>query len=470
MLIDQISMTILIVCHSYSPLLSPRSFRWSAIAEHWAQQGHRVDVLCGGLRGQCREEELNGVYVHRGNSLDAVVNTRWEADAEKQSASRRRAAGGNNDEEIARSSIPQAGAVATGRLALKKILKWGYSGWRKLYWPDSACLWTLSAVRQGQRLLRERHYDVLVSVSHPFTGHIAGLRLHKYRPALRWIADVGDPFCFLKDTPPNNGRLYKKLNYAADREVFRKSDVVTVTTPLTRAEYSALFPQSATKIHVIPPLLSLPQRTGRKTGSLPQGQAFRIVFIGTLYKHIRSPAFLLRLFQMLLQKDVRQHSAARPSAQKMELHFYGHLNGCEELFAPYRELLGRNIFLHGLVSRTEATQAMQEADLLVNIGNTTPFQLPSKVVEYACTGKPILNIAKVESDSSAAFFETYPAAYCLRETQDGPSAAQVDDFGQFIERARSVDPQTLQQWLAPFRIEAVAAAYETLLKGEDFPA
>ena len=42
-------MKLLIVTYSYSPDLTPRAFRWSAVAAQLARRGHQVHVLCSGV-------------------------------------------------------------------------------------------------------------------------------------------------------------------------------------------------------------------------------------------------------------------------------------------------------------------------------------------------------------------------------------------------------------------------------------
>ena len=106
---------------------------------------------------------------------------------------------------------------------------------------------------------------------------------------------------------------------------------------------------------------------------------------------------------------------------------------------------------------------MSEADCLVNIGNDTEYQLPSKVVEYASTGKPVLCLAKKEKDSSIAFFQQYPRALCLIEQEYTISPDQAQKVLQFLCHPPALDKKRCQTWLAPFQIPAIAKAYKSVL-------
>jgi hypothetical protein len=163
---------------------------------------------------------------------------------------------------------------------------------------------------------------------------------------------------------------------------------------------------------------------------------------------------LLRLFERLLHT---------PISERLELHFIGNVNDCRKSFESHKKQLGRRIFLHGSVERRQVVQAMKEADILVNIGNDTLYQLPSKVVEYASMGKPVLNIARTEKDSSAAFFGTYPAALCLADTKGNTDSEHLERLHQFIiNLPKEVDSDLLEQWISPFQIESISAAYANL--------
>ncbi|HEX6373817.1 MAG TPA: glycosyltransferase [Longimicrobium sp.] len=429
-------MKLLVVTHEYAPALNPRAFRWTSVAEALAARGHQVDVLSAALPGQPRQEERNGVSVHRvgGGVTEALRRRLARAPAPA-------APGG------AAAAPPRAGAGLAKRVHDRT--------WKQVYWPDYACLWYPAAVRRARALLAAGGYDRLVTVSHPFTGHWVGAALKNENPALPWLVDVGDPFAFIEGTPVNNVRLHGARNYRAERRVLRGASVVSVTTGPTRTRYAAAFPESAGKLVVVPPLLS-PEAARPGNGRfLPDGAGrVRMVFVGTLYRDLRSPEPLLRLFQALLRTE---------AGAGLELHFVGMLNGCEEVLAPYAPLLGDRIFVHGAVPRERALRAMHDADVLVNLGNASGYQLPSKVVEYAATGRPVLNLAGAASDVSVDFFSTHPAVLQLPYDDDG-GPDTVRRVAGFLAGARPVDAGTVARSLAPFGVDAITDTYERLLR------
>ena len=433
---------ILLVSHWYLPALHPRAFRWSSIAAQWAAQGNRIDAVCSWTPGLAREEAIDGVRVFRvGGGILGRLKDRLNRPPAFHAGKGVGDAG------------PRGGASVPSSLAAYL----SDTVWKKIRWPDYACTWYFPAVREARRLAVRGGYDAIISVSDPFTGHLVGKRLKKEFAELTWLADVGDPFSFQDAIPVNNAGLYRRRNVAAEREVFSLADAVTVTNSVVMAEYAVRFPESAGKILVIPPLLSLPTPSSTGEPLFPPDGRLRLVCIGTLYRHVRNPAFLLRLFARLL---------SLPHSDRLELHFFGDVNDCRNFFDGMEAEVAGKVRLHGMVDRETVARAMGEAAALVHIGNVTRYQLPSKVVEYAAAGRPVINIVKAEGDSSMTFFKGHPAVRNVVEGEEALGGEAVAELAGFIENPPTVSPDARARWLEPFQAEAVAAGYARILRGE----
>jgi glycosyltransferase involved in cell wall biosynthesis len=290
----------------------------------------------------------------------------------------------------------------------------------------------------------------MISVSHPFTPHLVALSVKRRFPALRWVVDIGDPFSLLDEIPLNNPTLYRRLNRRAEEAILGRSDAAAVTIERCRADYLAAFPASAGKIAVIPPLLSLPTAAS-VTPIFAAGQ-IHLVFIGTLYRALRNPSYLLALFTALLRRRNDLH-----------LHFFGELNDCAPCFDAAGASVGRHVHLHGSVPRAAIAAAMRSADILVNIGNSTSHQLPSKLVEYAAAARPILNLATSSADTGRDFLRGYPASLTLQVRSADPDQTAIDASLAFIAAPPPLDASAISRFLIPFTLERVAAGYDALL-------
>lgn len=422
-------MKLLIVSYSYTPALTPRAFRWSAVAGELVRRGHEVHVLCAAAGTAGRDAD--GVVVHR--VRDWLLDGASRVSAGTPAAAARTAGGWRT---LLRSGV--------------RVL------WRALYWPDFACGWMIPATRAARALHAEHRYEWIVSVSHPFTGHLVGLLAGAHARGVRWFVDIGDPFHLMEDPSPNNRRLYRWLNRAVEARVVAGADALSVTTESTRHLYATRFGIPADRLDVIPPLLSLPPApppTPRTTDA-----PLRLVFVGTLYRRLRSPRFLLSCLSSLQGALSESHPHRR-----VELHFYGALNDCADELSACPPAVREALVTHGMVGRAEVLQAMVDADVLVNIGNDSEAQLASKVIEYMAVGKPILNLVSLARDTSVAALAAYPAALTLARDAGLPPAT-VAALRDFVLAPPAVPPSIATAVRERYSAANIAARYAVLLE------
>ncbi len=93
--------------------------------------------------------------------------------------------------------------------------------------------------------------------------------------------------------------------------------------------------------------------------------------------------------------------------------------------------MGDRLVITGLISPQSAVNAMLQTDILINIGNSVSNQLPSKLIDYISTGKPIVNICKLEVCPSLKYMKRYPL--CLNVFEGPLSNTIVNKFVSFCE-------------------------------------
>ncbi|HEX2896701.1 MAG TPA: hypothetical protein VHP63_01445, partial [candidate division Zixibacteria bacterium] len=342
---------ILVISHSYKPFLNPRAFRWSAIAEHWALQGKDVDVITSWLPGLKRYELVNGVEIHR---VGGSITERFRAILRpKERSTMPHTIENKNQVRLSTLQIIFGWALRAALFVNDKI-------WKNIYWPDYACLWITPASNKALELCAMEKYRTVISVSDPFSSHLSGLNVKLKYPEMKWLVDIGDPFSFRHDNPTNNHRLYRKLNYRKENQVLALADSISVTTNGTRQKYSESFECVGSKLKVIPPILSKLPIVQEGKRILPENKNIKFLYVGTLYRTIRNPEYLLKLFRSLLTMNQTVNA---------ELHFFGGYDDCQEIIAPYQLLFADRLVLHGLVEQSVVLKAMSEADILINIGN-----------------------------------------------------------------------------------------------------
>lgn len=308
--------------------------------------------------------------------------------------------------------------------------------WKRVWWPDRACLWYLPAVRFARELLTRNRYDALVTSSHPFTCHVVGHVLKRLVPDLPWLVDIGDPFSFAREMPLNNRLLYGFLNRAVERKVLRLADRVVVTNHRTVERYSETFgPWVDSKTRVIGPAIPNAVLSEKvSTFALSKGYV-DIVFSGNLLNPVRRPQELMRWIAKLVRAWPKEEVPLR-------FHFMG--DSAQDLRRIAATAAVEDVVeCHGKLDRHEALAAIRASHVLLNCGNVTDYQLPSKVYEYMAAGKPIINVVFNERDPSIEALGVYEAVLHVRpkcDFMEGVVAFIRHGVGQPLPRTRALPP------------------------------
>ncbi|MCB0523074.1 MAG: glycosyltransferase [Lewinellaceae bacterium] len=426
-------MKLLIVSAWYKPFVHPRAHRWSALAEYWAKKGHEVHVITARVNTPKGLTNLNGVFVHR-VGFDSLKEYVYQITGEKNGRGR----------------VDVKPAQATWYWA---ILEWLYRQiWKRIYFPDDTCIWYFPAKRKLLKLLSTEKFDGLITVSLPFTDHLLGLAAKEKYLGLPWIADTGDPFSF-QAKAPNSSFLYTPLNKKLEKEVLTKADAVTVTVENLIAQYATEFGADyANRLSVIPPLLHPKPVSGNNVSAL-EGSKLVLSYFGSFYAPTRSPEPFIRLLE-------RAALLFPEFFTNVTVEIWG------EVFPEFYELFSKNplVELKGLRSREQCREAMFKADVLINIGNTTDFQLPSKAVDYLVSGRPVFHLSFVKSDPFRDVFLGHPAFYHMEANSEVFSDEAIKEWVYWLGMKKVLpEKYIIEQMIQPFLIEQVSQQYIKLI-------
>lgn len=129
-----------------------------------------------------------------------------------------------------------------------------------------------------------------------------------------------------------------------------------------------------------------------------------LLFVGKFYADIRHPQYLFDIMEQLQDTPI-------------VLHIVGPLN--REFDKPFidKYLTNKisNIRYHGVVPPQEADDLLLHADILVHVGNGVDSLMPSKILDYISSGKPILNLCKIHTCPTLPLMERYPIGMTIYE-------------------------------------------------------
>ncbi|MBQ9414785.1 MAG: hypothetical protein IJU16_06645 [Clostridia bacterium] len=143
------------------------------------------------------------------------------------------------------------------------------------------------------------------------------------------------------------------------------------------------------------------------------------LFCGTMYFGMRSPQYFLDIISRL---DSRFH-----------ITFMG--KNCADIPQKFHITSDASLTFLPEKGFKEAQDALKQADVLINIGNSVPVHMPSKTLEYINTGKPIVNIYKRDDCPTLYFTKRYPLCLNLYESTDNIDDA-AKQFIRFCEHTK----------------------------------
>lgn len=175
-----------------------------------------------------------------------------------------------------------------------------------------------------------------------------------------------------------------------------------------------------------------------------------LVFVGRFYEGYREPDFLCELMDCL-------------PGNMYNLTIVGGLASSNYKPAIVKKYLSNthpSINCAGFVLQDIADTYLQKADILIHVGNKQPNIMPSKILDYISTGKPIINICKTHQCPTLPLMEKYPLGLVIFE-EDGLNeaiTARVDEFCKKVKGQR-VPFETIQRLYYKYTPEYVGSVF-----------
>jgi glycosyltransferase involved in cell wall biosynthesis len=273
--------------------------------------------------------------------------------------------------------------------------------------PDTYIGWFPFALREAQRVLRQKPIDAIYSTSPPETSHLIAGRLHAFSK-IPWVADFRDPWMnlYLLPTPtPLHARLHERL----ERRVCARASVV-VASPWHRDLLATKYP--GMKRATLIPNGYDPSHLDFATDIVPPPDRFQLVHAGMLTQK-RSAVPFLKALRIFLDEV--------PGApEKCRVIFLGPRES--ENDAAVEELgLSSIVSFRDTVPHGEALKIERGSHILVLIKHANPVydgMVPGKLYEYIGVRRPILALAP-EGEASRI----------VRRCRRGEVAPQDDPVG-----------------------------------------
>lgn len=466
-------MRFLLIAYDFPPIPSPQALRWAYLVRELALAGHEVHVLAPDVPGYGAgglPVMPPNVQVHRAwpGPLMALLARRQrralarQAVYDAESAARRAAAAtveaGAAGPAVA--GVPPATAASPqlnwkgkvrefvlsfprrcvsavrslGRRVLGlwawprqrverlRLRRWGSGlNWKGqlaeslkgamslLMFPDARAEWMPWARKLLNRLLDEIKPDVVITSHEP--ANSIELGLHAKRRGFRWIADLGDPV-LAPYTPPR----WRKRAHALERELCERADVVTVTSEAARRVLHERHAIPEAKCVLVTQGFDHRFEASNSDAGMVEfdRDQVELLYTGSFYA-FRRPGDLLRA--VIATPGVRLSIATIVAPPEVAEAALAHPD---------------KIRLLGFLAHRQALALQRRCDVLVNLSNDDPVQVPGKLYEYIGSGTPVLHIGGTDGDASTRLLREAGAGWC----EPAEMAALAERLRSFVDIKR----------------------------------
>jgi glycosyltransferase involved in cell wall biosynthesis len=285
-----------------------------------------------------------------------------------------------------------------------------------IFIPDARIGWLLSAVREGQNILREYPVRAIYSSSPPYTPALIARRLHRISK-IPWVAGFRDPWTGFHNSP-DRWFLPRLIDHSLERSVFTEANLVEVAWKGIMRDAMQKYPALPREkfIHIPNGFDSadFPEPDLAKRATRPNNAKCTVTYSGSLYGP-RNPRSFLQAVELLIERK-------EIDPEKMLLRFVGRF-GAEIHDMLERPLVRSMIENIEYVPHARAVELLLDSDALLLIVDDVASVaeiVPGKVYEYLGAARPILAIAPPEG----------AIGDLLRETGAGETMLQSDIEGQ----------------------------------------
>lgn len=288
-----------------------------------------------------------------------------------------------------------------------------------------------SYVRQylkiAETIIEKTKIDCIVCVQFPFEAVCAGYILKKRHPNLHFIVYELDFF-----SKASEGNLplfvyrFRKMIYRVwYRRIYKLTERVLYMEPhKTNYERENYYGFKEKFIGIFPPLLLNPESRMQTTERFDYQKAIKshsnikMLYSGILLENIRPPFTCCRIL------------ARCNDSIPLHCDFFSR-GDYEDFLAEQAQRFPGVFHTNGYVSQNELDEHLQNADVLLSIGNAVSEMLPSKIISYMTYQKPIIHFSQQENDMAGDVLKHYSYALVIPSNiSDDEAAKCVIEFIQ----------------------------------------
>ncbi len=262
------------------------------------------------------------------------------------------------------------------------------------------------------KISKENNIDGIISVSGDtvFT-HLAAQRYKLEHTTTKWVTFFTDPYTnqdMMFYPALFNKEKNKQKRYKIEKNIYETADYNIATEELYKTVIND-FCQPENKTLCFRYVLDDIRSAISPKSVCNESEEIKLMYAGAFYKKIRNPQPVMAIMEKV---------------DNVQFDLYVTSKECDDILEKYKA--NHIHILDGVPANEYKHKICYEYDILVNVGNDCEYQVPSKMLEYISTGRPILNFY-YRKDSQYEMIERYPLGMNV-DIHDESVYPQVIDY------------------------------------------
>lgn len=301
-------------------------------------------------------------------------------------------------------------------------------------YPLVSILGLLRYIHKVNKIIKQKQSTILIVINNPLVGCIAGVfAKRRFKEKLNFVLYDVDSFSNTLHGKYISLEKKRKLMWKWEKIIFQTVDLAIVMKNHEQHYSQEKYKPFEQKIKVANfPMLNTHSLKKQKLEEMEQSISIRCVYLGSLSQSYRNPQIACEVISKI---------------QYAKLQLYGKIDNSLKVIEKLTEITDGRIQHCGMVSFLDGQSYLQNADVLISIGNRDSDMVPSKTFEYMSYCKPIIHFYVFKEDPVIHSLSQYPNVLLL--DANAPIQALVEKTKDFLSASigKIVDPKKIRELL-----------------------
>lgn len=263
-------------------------------------------------------------------------------------------------------------------------------------YPLTSVIAVIKYAQLTNKIIKNHGINLVITINNPLIGCLSGVFLKKkFKEKLKLVLYDVDSFSNTVEGRFITQRKKIEKMWKWEKLILNTADLAIIMRNHESYYHQDKYSSFHSKIRItnFPMMYTRDERKQKNRVGM-----IECIYLGTLSQLYRNPTKVCEVFSVI---------------PNVTLKFFGKIDNTDRIIHSFSESSEKRIQHLGMVTFDQGQKILQEADVLISIGNRESDMVPSKTYEYMSYCKPIIHFYSSENDPVITILSQYPLALLL---------------------------------------------------------